>query len=98
LFMAGYLLDGLLYPTERRLHWSRAGSLFVTILLCGLVTLFNAYGPALHRHAFANLSDPYLTDNTNEFLSPNFHDVNLKFFLVALLGLIGGLGFLRRPP
>lgn len=97
IYLTGLVIEGLLDPAERPARWRQAGGLLVTMVLSALVTLINAYGPGLHRHAFANLSDPYLTNQTIEFMSPNFHWLGVKFFLVAIVAVIGGFALLRTP-
>jgi hypothetical protein len=97
LYAAGHFLEGLREGVDRPAQWRRAGWLLSTTVLCGLVTLINAYGPGLHRHALANLSDPYLTNNTIEFMSPDFHWTSVKFFLAAI-GLVAGTFALVSGP
>jgi hypothetical protein len=96
-YAVGRFIEGWLDASERGTHWKLAGSLVLTAVLSGLVTLLNAYGPDLHRHAFANLSNDYLVNQTDEFQSPNFHWSTAKPFLLSLLAVIAGFAWLRRP-
>ena len=62
-------------------------------------SLVNPYGYKLLAHVFGFFGSTGIQRQTNEFLSPDFHTVNGKMFLVALLGVIAALaGSRRRPP
>jgi hypothetical protein len=52
-------------------------------------TLLTPHGIELHRHIIAFFGEPFLRDNTHEFMSPDFHQPGAKMFLVVLLALIG---------
>ncbi len=52
----------------------------------------------LHRHVFGFLGDRWLLDNTQEFMSPDFHQITGKLFLVALLGVMLALALSRKRP
>ena len=54
-----------------------------------VVTLVNPYGYRLHEHIYRYLTDRFLMDHIDEFLSPNFHGLPQKFFaILILLGVI----------
>ena len=61
-------------------------------LLLGLAalagTLFTPNGIALHLHIIHFFGERFLMDNTQEFLSPDFHSLVGKLLLLALLGVI----------
>jgi hypothetical protein len=70
---------------------ARAGALRRTKALaavgvtCALVTFANPYGYRLHDHIYRYLTDRFLMDHIDEFLSPNFHGVAQKFFALIIL-------------
>ena len=47
----------------------------LALLVAGLGTLVNPNGLALHLHIIRFFGEPFLRDNTEEFLSPDFHSV-----------------------
>jgi hypothetical protein len=97
LWFVGELIDAWLDPVNRTAGLGRARKLFVAGVIATLVTFVNAYGPGLHAHALGNLSDTYMKDHTSEFMSPDFHLLGTKFFLVAVLAILGAaLAFPRR--
>jgi hypothetical protein len=54
-------------------------------LLSAAATFVNPYGFRLHVHIYRYLSDRFLMDHIDEFLSPNFHYVAQKCFAALLL-------------
>ncbi len=55
-----------------------------------VATLANPYGYKLHVHIYRYLSDRFLMDHIDEFLSPNFHGLPQKCFAVlVLLSIVG---------
>ncbi|HHT9126465.1 MAG TPA: hypothetical protein ACFYD6_11700 [Candidatus Brocadiia bacterium] len=75
-------------------------SLFLAFI--GLISLFasfiNPYGLKLIPHIFDTyVSKSLIVDNTNEFMSPNFHDNTVKLYELCVILLIVVLTFsLRR--
>jgi hypothetical protein len=70
--------------------WRRIRALSLTGLLMLLATFANPYGYKLHVHIYRYLSDRFLMDHIDEFLSPNFHGLPQKCFaMLLLLGIIG---------
>ena len=68
----------------------RIRSLLLTGLMMFVATFANPYGYKLHVHIYRYLSDRFLMDHIDEFLSPNFHGLPQKCFAVLLLlGIIG---------
>jgi hypothetical protein len=62
------------------------------------VTVLNPYGLQLHRHLIGFFGQPFLLDNTAEFVSPDFHEPAAKVFLAILLLTFGSLILLSRRP
>jgi hypothetical protein len=63
----------------------KAQLLAVTGTACAVVTLVNPYGFRLHEHIYRYLTDRFLMDHIDEFLSPNFHGLPQKFFAIIIL-------------
>ena len=63
-----------------------------------LGTLVNPHFLSLHKHIIAFFREPFLTNNTFEFYSPDFHDTFGKILMVALLGIIALFACARRRP
>lgn len=71
-------------------HARRIRALVMTGLLMLVATFANPYGYKLHVHIYRYLSDRFLMDHIDEFLSPNFHGLPQKCFAVlVLLGILG---------
>ena len=65
---------------ESRATWEKAGWYFASALGCLAASLINPYSYRLHVHILAYLRDPFYAQHINEFLSPNFHDLEVVFF------------------
>jgi hypothetical protein len=63
-----------------------------------LGTLCTPHFLKLHRHVLGFLGDKWLLDNTQEFMSPDFHQITGKLFLLALLGVMLALALSRERP
>jgi hypothetical protein len=72
-------------PGELAQARKRLGSLGVIFLVSGLASLVNPYGYKLHRHIYEYLSNRFLMDHIDEFLSPNFHGIAQQCFAALLL-------------
>jgi hypothetical protein len=69
-----------------------------TLAVALAATLLNPYGPALLQHVGGFFGSEFLR-HTNEFLSPDFHTLNGKLFLSALLAVMAAFALVpRRPP
>ena len=58
----------------------------------------NANGWRLFAHLVSFFGQPLLFEKTQEFNSPDFHVLNGKLFLYALLIILTGLALTRRRP
>jgi hypothetical protein len=67
-------------------------------LLSLLATLVNPYGYRLHVHVFQYLSNRFLMNHIEEFLSPNFHGVGEQCFVGLLAITLIGLAAKREKP
>jgi hypothetical protein len=83
LFIGGHLWSLLSAPDEavRR----RTAQLAVVFALCLGVTLLTPYGYELHVHVYRYLSNSYLMNSINEFMSPNFHASGYRYFEALIL-------------
>jgi hypothetical protein len=106
-FSYGFLLIGAFLAGEALEAW-RGGdpegakaavrTRGATLALAVAATLINPYGPALLQHVGGFFSSDFLR-YTNEFLSPDFHTLNGKIFLAALIGVMAAFALVpRRPP
>lgn len=66
--------------------------LAVVFCACLAITLLTPYGYKLHVHVYQYLSNGFLMNSINEFMSPNFHASGYGYFelfiLLALLGVV----------
>ncbi len=80
LYALGALLEKQLRP---------ALALLVTLILLVLTSLLNPVGSALLANSFGYLQEDFLVNITNEYRSPNFHQVSAWPFAALLLGSLG---------
>jgi hypothetical protein len=64
---------------------ARIRILAMVSVVAATATLVNPYGWRLHVHIYQYLSNPFLMNHIEEFLSPNFHGVAEKCFAALLL-------------
>ena len=97
-FAAGELLEARLSSGEQRSEWSARArhhaSAFGIALLASVV---NPNGFRNLAHVTGFFGNRFLRQ-TQEFLSPDFHTVNGKIFLLAILGVLTTLALTRRRP
>jgi hypothetical protein len=104
-FLVGFILQGiyLVGAWAGRTHAmpiengaaTRVRALLMTGLLMLLATFANPYGYKLHAHIYRYLSDRFLMDHIDEFLSPSFHGLPQKCFAMLLLLSILGAAIAR---
>jgi hypothetical protein len=106
-FVYGFILIGLyllgslgelVWGGDRALWTARAKQYLTMLVTSVVVTLLNPYGFKLHQHLAEFFGQPFLRDNTAEFVSPNFHEPDGKIFLCILLLSLTALALQRRRP
>jgi len=100
-FLVGFVLQGIYLiaawarkpdgTSTGRDVLSRTRPLLMTGVLMLVATFANPYGYKLHVHIYRYLSDRFLMNHIDEFLSPNFHGLPQKCFAVLLLLTIVGV-------
>jgi hypothetical protein len=97
IYFAGHFLDWLV-GRNREYQLTRMKNL-AALFGCGLVgTLCTPHFVKLHKHVLGFLGDKWLLDNTQEFMSPDFHQITGKLFLLALLGVMLALALSKERP
>jgi hypothetical protein len=75
----------------------RIVSLAIAFCSCLVTTFLTPYGYKLHVHVYQYLSNSFLMNSINEFMSPNFHASGYGYFeafiLLSVFGLV--LGYKR---
>jgi len=91
IFLSGYLLGFLASNGEERPVSANKGKQLS--LVCGasvLAACVNPYGIHAFLFPFRLLSETYLMDHVQEFLSPNFHGfAPYRYLLLFLIGILG---------
>ncbi len=90
LYVAGNLIEYLASrnPAQRDGAVKQCRMLATMTLLSLLASLANPYGYKLHIHIYHYLSNRFLMDHIDEFLSPDFHGVAQRCFAALLLIVI----------
>lgn len=98
IYLAGETWNRLFSPDaqEALKARQRVRALGLTWLLMVAATLVNPYGFALWRHIWRYLTNRYLMDHIQEFLSPNFHGAAEKSFALILMATLATLACNRR--
>ncbi|MGB3400405.1 MAG: hypothetical protein WBA34_09610 [Candidatus Deferrimicrobiaceae bacterium] len=94
LFLSVYSLGSLIafrYSAREGREQAKRNALFLggTFFACLLVSLVNPYGHQILFFPFRLVSQKYLMDHVNEFLSPNFHQVMpFKYLLLLTIAIL----------
>jgi hypothetical protein len=79
--------------------WRQHARYYLTLLVSAiLITVINPHGLDLHRHLAEFFHQPFILNNTAEFVSPNFHEPGAKVFLAILLLTFGLLALYTKRP
>jgi hypothetical protein len=98
LFAIGEGAEGLVAPNASELWWSRAKHHAAALGLALASSLINPFGWRLLAHVFGFFGNSGILRQTQEFMSPDFHTINGKIFLLALLAVVTALALSRRRP
>lgn len=97
MYVAGDLVEWLI--NRRSPVWrTRLGYHGLALLLAMGGVILNANGYRLFVHLVAFFGQPLLMEKTQEFNSPDFHVLNGKLFLYAIIIILTGLALTRRRP
>jgi hypothetical protein len=75
----------VLHPSERNVIADWIKKLGLVSGACALASLVNPYGYKLHMHIYRYLTDRWLMNHIDEFLSPNLHEVSGACFVILVL-------------
>ena len=99
-YLTGFILTGVYFlgnllgyfrsgEEERERAFRKVKCLGYVIIACLLVSLVNPYGYRILLFPFRLVTDKYIMDNVNEFLSPNFHNpMPFKYLLLLLVTIL----------
>jgi hypothetical protein len=80
----------LINPSTENRKW--IFQLSIVFCSCFAITFLTPYGYKLHVHVYQYLSNTFLMNSINEFMSPNFHAPGYGYFeafiLVSVVGLV----------
>jgi hypothetical protein len=97
LYAIGEVVEGRL-SADRTAWYARARHHAAALVLAVLSSLVNPHGYRLLAHVFAFFGNAAIMQYTQEFLSPDFHTINGKLLLLALLAVIAAFAWSRRRP
>jgi hypothetical protein len=84
IYLSGSVIS-ILFKRDKEVSLQRAKLLGLTIIVCLLVSLINPYTYDVLFYPFKLVSDKFIMDNIDEFLSPNFHKATAMVFEFLLL-------------
>jgi hypothetical protein len=97
LYALGETAEGL--ATGDRDHWFAPARHHAAALAVGLAaSLVNPNGLSLLAHVAGFFGSSTILRHTQEFMSPDFHTINGKLFLLTLLAVMAALALSRRRP
>jgi hypothetical protein len=99
IYLTGELLEGWLAEGDRRAEWlSRARYHAAALGLGLLASLVNPNGWRNLAHVAGFFGNSAILRQTQEFMSPDFHTINGKLFLLMLLAVVATFALTRRRP
>ena len=99
-YVAGFVILGIFLlgniiktmtgaDTEKDFYRGKAKTLALATCFCLLASLVNPFGYHILLFPFSLVSNKYLMDHVNEFLSPNFHEpLPFKYLFLATIFII----------
>lgn len=105
-YLTGFILTGIYFlgnlvqyfrsvEEERDRSFGKARRLGYVLIACLLVSLVNPYGYRILLFPFRLVTESYIMDNVNEYLSPNFHKpMPFKYLLLLFVAI---LAISKRP-
>lgn len=96
-FLAGDLLEAW-QGDDPRLRLASARNRALALGIALLATLANPHGIGLLVHVGSFFGQQAILQQTYEFQSPDFHKINGRLFLLALLAVMAALAVCRRRP
>jgi hypothetical protein len=98
IYAAGELTEAWI-ATDGRGEWlARARQHLLAAAIGFAASLLNPYGWRLLAHVAGFFGNSSILTLTQEFMSPDFHTVNGKMFLVVVLVVVAALALSRRRP
>jgi hypothetical protein len=99
IYLTGDLLEGWFAAGERRAEWLDRARHHATALGVGLAaSLVNPNGWRNLAHVAGFFGNSAILRQTQEFMSPDFHTINGKLFLLMLLAVVATFALTRRRP
>jgi len=100
IYAAGGVIEFLISkdPHHRALIGNKLKHFAAASLLSFLASLINPYGLKLYGHLYEYLTNRFLMDHIDEFLSPNFHGGAQQCFAALLLITLVALAGLKEKP
>jgi hypothetical protein len=105
-FVVGFVLLGIFlvssaaasFNGDPEQYLARLKQLGIVTVLCAAASFVNPYGYKLHVHVYQYLTDRFLMDHIDEFLSPNFHGIAQQCFVALLLLAVVALAARKQSP
>jgi hypothetical protein len=95
IYITGNAYMAISQKGERQHNIRNIKILSIYFLLCLLVAMINPKGYKILLFPFNLVSNTFIMDHVNEFLSPNFHD-NLRYeYMLLLMILVFGISVMR---
>jgi len=90
IYIAGNLLKAVFVKEEKGEALTRLKTLFPVLVFCLLASLLNPKGYQILLFPFNVISNRFMMDHVNEYLSPNFHyDLRYEYMLLLMIFVFG---------
>jgi hypothetical protein len=99
LYALGELIEAWIARGDDRSEWLARARHHLMAAGLGLgVSMINPYGWRLLQHVTGFFGKSTILTQTQEFMSPDFHSINGKIFLLVILATVSALALSRRRP
>lgn len=94
-YIAGNALTAVFKRSERQGSIRKTGMLLLFFAVCTAAAVLNPKGYKILLFPFSLVSNEFIMNHVNEFLSPNFHDVLIYEYMLLFMILVFGISARR---
>jgi hypothetical protein len=95
IYIAGNIFKGIFVKEEGSDSFNRIKTLFLISIICLVVCLINPRGYEILLFPFKVISNKFMMNHVNEYLSPDFHAALKYEYMLLLMIVVFGISILR---